>query len=197
MIELDINKPRNFKFDVSIDGINSDILTGFLRLEINNIEYGFPAIVTNESVSADIPALKNIVKREIKSGDKIKARLDVTGDGYYMDPWHEDIVVKSSVVIEAKLVESDKPVISIKESKKEIKKEVKVAKENFKPLLKEPEIDKEFIFRYMERNGTKSKEIQNLLYEQASMKLGDNNRDLMKFFITFYKKNSEKLKNEK
>jgi hypothetical protein len=49
----------------------------------------------------------------------------------------------------------------------------------------------------MEKNGTTKKEIQELLYEQASVKIGDNPKDLLKFFITFYNKNNSKLKGNK
>lgn len=203
MMEFDANKPKNFKFDINIDGISPDVLVGFLRLEINNIEYGFPAEIRSESISADIPALKGIIHRELKNGERIRARLDVIGDGYYMGPWSDELVVKSSVVLEAKLVESDKPVVSLREKSPQPKQMIKKSKE---PIIQKPKqvvkeqdipITKEMIFHYMERNGTKNKEIQKVLLEQASMKIGDDPKTLLKFFITFYKKNADKLSGAK
>jgi hypothetical protein len=198
MIELDVTKPKNFKFDMTIDGINSDVLTGFLRLEIGNVEYGFPAVVTSESISADIPSLKSIVNREIKNGETIKARLDVVGDGYYMPAWAEDLVVKSAVIIEAKLVESDKPVIQVRETtqvkaKPEPKKVKQSIKESTKPVVEKklPPITKELILNFMKQKGTINETIQNVLYEQATMKIGDDPKTLLKFFINFYKSKKE------
>lgn len=204
MIELDITKPKNFKFDINIDGINADELTGFLRLEISGIEYGFPAVITKDAISVDIPSLKNIVNREIKNGEKIKARLDVVGEGNYISPWGEELNVKSTVIIEAKLVSTNKPIIRLKKEKKTEPKKIsmknKILKKKIdsKKVVKEteklPPITKDMIIRYMEKNGTTSRSIQNLLYENAVIKLGDNPETLLKFFITFYKKNPEKLK---
>jgi len=205
MIELDITKPKNFKFDINIDGVNPDVLIGFLRLEMSGIEYGFPATVTKDSISVDIPSLKNIVNREIKNGEKIKARLDIVGEGNYIVPWDEELMVKSTVIIEAKLVNSNKPIIQLKKEKKIEPKKLltkeKILKKGItsKKIVKEkeeklPEITKDMVIRYMEKNGTTNKNIQNLLYENAVIKLGDNPKTLLKFFITFYKKNLEKLK---
>lgn len=204
MIELDITKPKNFKFDINIDGINVDELTGFLRFEMSGIEYGFPAVITKDSISVDIPSLKNIVNREIKNGEKIKARLDVVGEGNYISPWDEELTVKSTVIIEAKLVSTNKPIIRLKKEKKtepkkiSMKKKILKKKIDSKKVVKEaenlPAITKDMIIRYMEKNGTTSQSIQNLLYENAVVKLGDNPKTLLKFFITFYKKNPEKLK---
>jgi 3-oxoacyl-[acyl-carrier-protein] synthase III len=121
-----------------------------------------------------------------------------------MKPWSGDFTVKSPVMVEAKIIEAEsKPEVDVKisdpkENKKQTKSKVNVVKEKkeVKPKidLSKVEITKEMILRFMEKNGTVNEEVKNVLYEQASLKLGDNPKDLLKFFITFYKKNRDKLK---
>lgn len=84
--------------------------------------------------------------------------------------------------------------VKIKDSTKPTKK-VKIIEDKTKPHIFEKElpITKEMILRFMSKNGTIKKEIQNLLYENALIKVGDNPKDLLKFFIFFY----DKVKNSK
>lgn len=171
MIKLDINKSKEIKFESKVNGISNNELSGSLRLEVDGIEYGFPVSVSESEISITIPPLKNVLLRKLKEGEKINAKLEMNGNGYYLNPWNEEIIIKNEVMIEAKLIDSDKPSVSIKESPskkiKEIQRPIHEKKEvTIKPKEKIVVTD-QLIYKFMEMNGVKSKSIQETLYNQA------------------------------
>ena len=200
MLEINVNKKRAINFEVSLSGIEASQLTGSIRFIIDSIEYGFPVEIQQGNVIAEIPPLSNIISRTIKEGENINAKLEITGNGYYLNPWNGSFVVKNPIAVEAKITENTeiktkpKVGVKIKDSTKPTKK-VKIIEDKTKPHIFEKElpITKEMILRFMSKNGTIKKEIQNLLYENALIKVGDNPKDLLKFFIFFY----DKVKNSK
>lgn len=109
MLKLDTNDKKKLKFDVQIAGIDSNLLEGALRLVIEGVEYGFPATFTSNSIEISLPALSSVIK-ELKEDTIAHARLDVYGNGYYINPWKEEILVKNSVQVRAQFKEENKPV---------------------------------------------------------------------------------------
>lgn len=100
MLKLDTNNKKKLKFDVQISGIDSNLLEGALRLVIEGVEYGFPAKFSSNSIEVEVPPLTTVVK-EIKDDTVANARLDVYGNGYYINPWKQDILVKKTIKVEA------------------------------------------------------------------------------------------------
>lgn len=207
MLELDINKTKNLDFEVQLSGIDYKQLEGSLRILIDGIEYGFKVEVNSSSIIANIPALKNILRREAKEGEQFEAKLEVHGAGYYLNPWNGSFVVKNPVLMEAKIREdSDEkvPKITAKiksepsgkagsklvEMKKVISKlpvqeKSKVEKKVLKPNVV---ITEKHIIEYMETKGTKSKRVQELILENSKTKSkSDSPLDLLKAVIKFYK----------
>lgn len=211
MLEININEEKSVNFEVQLSGIDSKALTGSIRFLLDGIEYGFPVTIQNENITAEIPALKNIVSRVIREGEKLEARLDIVGNGYYLNPWNGQFLVKSPIMVEAKIIEiesNDKPEVDVKISdpkekstkvikeKKEVKKPIttKVIKEEVKKPkidLSKVEITKEMIYNFMGKKGTTNEAIKDVLYEQATLKLGDDNKKLFKFFISYYDKSKD------
>jgi hypothetical protein len=192
MLTLDITKKKELNFEVKVDGINNTDLSGSIRLEIDGVEYGFPVNVTTESINVVIPPLKNIVHRVIKEGEKFKVKLEMNGDGYYLNPWNDEVNIKNSVMVEAKLVESSKPTIQLKEndltkgsSKLEAKKVEKVpVKIKQEPVI----IEEKHIIQYMASQGVKDKRIQDTIYEQCMGVAGtDDKKKILKEIIKFFK----------
>ncbi len=70
----------------------------------------------------------------------------------------------------------------------------KVNTTNNKKIIKEgdkknkKEITKEMIYKYMSSKGTKNSQIQDVIYEQAIGKVGNNNNKIAKVIVEFYKK---------
>ncbi len=228
MLKLNVNQEKQLTFEVQLGGIQSDQIKSYLRIEIDEIEYGFPAEVRNESISVNLPPLRSVTARKLKEGDKVEVKLEIVADGNYLIPWKDTIQLSNPMVIEAKIMDDDEaPTFKTKlvtevthedvepenlteaedkltekivrklakqlarkklnedeaeeiekdeievdaESDAEIEDEVdescgKPHNEGFKPSDLRT-IDKEFVYAYMERAGSKNPQIQKIIYEQA------------------------------
>jgi hypothetical protein len=199
MLSIDAKEKKLLTFQVEIDGVGCDDLVGFVRFMHENIEYGFPVDISSDTITAIITPLSEIFPN-LKSGTLIDMRLDMNTEDRIFTPWKDEIEITMPVTIEAKLTdENDQKLInedkksgikvkSVSESNKEIREkkeqmiEAKVNKyKNIKPIRekKKPTIEdlkkhvnEEFIYKYMEKVGTKNKQIQEIIYEQATAAAG-------------------------
>jgi len=107
MLKLNVNEKKQLNFEMEIGGVQTDDIVSFLRIKIDNIEYGFPAEIKQESVSVDIPALKNVIAGKLKEGQEVKVKLDVIADGHLITPWNETFILTYPFVVEAKMVDKE------------------------------------------------------------------------------------------
>ena len=190
-MEINSNKEKNIIFEVQLSGISSKELTGYFRMLVDGIEYGFPAEITENNISVNIPNLKNIIHRPLREGEKIKSKLEVFGNEHYLLPWSDSVTIKSSVMIEAKIVEGNKPtfnkpMIKATPSTKKLVESKKVV-----PVKKisSGKITMEHLIHYMEKQGTKDKRIQEIILDKCIGKVGDNdNKKLFSEIYSYYKK---------
>ena len=160
---------------------------------IDGIEYGFPAKISESAISVDIPRLKNIITRPLREGETFKAKLELVGNENHIPCWNGDVTIKSSVMVEAKLVDKEitkKPMVKLVEHKKsEPIKQKKVIQE-YKPVVKKKniKITKEHLRKYMEQHGTKNKLIQNVMLEQIIQKVGDDPKKIFESLYKYYRK---------
>jgi len=117
-LKLKVNEKRTLQFEVQIGGIDYKELVGTLRVVVDDIEYGFPAEVRSESISVDLPALNRVVKRSLKDDELLMTKLEIIGNGFYMDPWRSEFRVVNPVKIEAKVITEEDE--EIKKEKKEV-----------------------------------------------------------------------------
>jgi len=117
-LKLKVNERRTLQFEVQIGGIDYKELVGTLRVVVDNVEYGFPAEVRSESISVDLPALNSVVRRSLKDDELLMAKLEIIGNGFYMDPWRSEFRVVSPVKIEARVITEDED--ETKTEKKEV-----------------------------------------------------------------------------
>lgn len=142
MFKLNTKEGKTLNFQIELSGIDYDQLEGSLRFIVDNIEYGFPVKIEQGSISVNIPALSEILPKDImKEGEKLQGKLEVYGNGYYMNPWNGEFVFEVPVKVEATIIEevevSKKPSIEVitpkitktKESIKENKEDVKTKSE--------------------------------------------------------------------
>lgn len=191
MLDININDSRDLNFEIELSGIGVTQLEGRLRMVIDNIEYGIPAKILEKSIDIVIPPLKNLIQRELKEGEVFSAKLEVQGDGNYLNPWSGEFQIRNPVALEAKIVEigqDAKPAISvsINESggvKKTINRKTKTTgkkkaqtkinemkskvkkfktKDDFKNKL-----TKEDVISWLNKKGTKNPQVQEIIYEQA------------------------------
>ena len=206
MLELNNDKEKNITFEISLSGISPKELNGYFRILVDGIEYGFPAEISESSISVDVPSLKNVIHRTLRENEKFQSKLEVFGNGNYLNPWSGEVKIKSTIMIEAKIVESEsKPIISIREntgdkpnSKKQTIKESKIVKAPFKKTKKEViVVTMDHLRRFMETKGTKDKKIQEIILETCTNKVGDSNlKILFRELYNYYKTTtSKKLSN--
>jgi hypothetical protein len=107
MLKLNVNQEKQLNFEMQIGGVQADQIVSFLRIEIDEIEYGFPGQVKQESVTVNLPALNTVVARKLKEGDEVSVKLDVIADGRHLTPWKNTFILSYPLVVEAKIVEDD------------------------------------------------------------------------------------------
>jgi hypothetical protein len=195
MLEISSNKERILNFEVQSFSVDPTQLEGKLRMIIDGIEYGFSAEIKPESIYVEIPPLKKVVKREIKEGEKIEAKLEVVTGDSYLSPWAGTFTVKNPVLLEAKLVEKSgisKMNVSLKKESKEEKpkfKSIKNIKEQKQvPKMRKEDITEEMVYNYIASKGTKSRPVQEVLYNQTVRTIGSSEPyEVLKSLVKFYK----------
>jgi len=107
MLKLNVNQEKQLNFEIQIGGVQTDQVSSFLRIEIDEIEYGFPAQVGQESITVDLPALRTVTARKLKEGEEVNVKLEIVADGHYLTPWSDTFTLSNPLVIEAKIVDTD------------------------------------------------------------------------------------------
>lgn len=191
MLKLNVNQEKQLNFEIQISGVQADQLSSFLRIEIDEIEYGFPAQVKQESVTVNLPALKTVVARKLKEGTEVNVKLEIIADGHHLIPWKDTFILSYPLVIEAKIIEDDSnsiptfktKLVTKSRSTKKVIQENKISKKEIK------NISEEGVYEYMARAGTKNEKIQKLIYEQAEIAAGTSVPvDVLKYVVKILKK---------
>jgi hypothetical protein len=105
MLKLNVNEEKQLNFEIQIGGVQTDQIKSTLRLEIDGVQYGFPAVVGQESIQVDLPALNTVVAKRLKEGTEVQAHLDIIADGHHLSPWSDSFILTNPLVIEAKIVD--------------------------------------------------------------------------------------------
>jgi hypothetical protein len=194
MLDINVRDFREITFEMEISGISPSELEGRLRFTVDNIEYGIPAKITESEIKVEIPPLKRIVQRELSEGETFSARLDVYGDNHYMKPWEGEFKIKNPVLVEAKIKgekSSNEPQIKVSVSEggssraKKKLDEMKHVAESVRTTAKsrttkkfktvddfKKKLTQEDVFKWLDKNGTKSDQIKEIVYEQTAGQIG-------------------------
>jgi len=207
MLYLKPSEEKKLTFEVDINGVETSNLKGYVRFELYGAEYGFPAEIERNKITATIPPLTEVVKRNIESGTVIVVRLEMFTDKYYFSPWSGEVKFSNPMDIKAKLKEDETPGIKTKlvtseieesklSKKGSIDKEKSLESKDIRGIMhevltemvptkkkkvsestkKEKEaVTKEYIrniteagiIKYIEKAGSKNKDIQRIILEQA------------------------------
>ena len=155
MLKLNTDEIKNLQFEVSIQGINYDELHGSLKFMIEDVEYGIPVKIQKDLVSVEVPPLQEIVAKGMKHGDIVECKLDIFGNGFYINPWGGQFELQTPRIVETKNVNitGKKPIKSmvaeIKPSSKHIDNETilemlfeRLEEKGFKIPKSEPVVEK-------------------------------------------------------
>jgi hypothetical protein len=107
MLKLNVNQEKQLTFEVQIGGVQSEQVSSYLRIEIDGIQYGFPADVGRESITVNLPPLRTVTARKIKEGEEVQVKLEIIADGNYLTPWQDTFRLSNPLVIEAKIVDDE------------------------------------------------------------------------------------------
>jgi len=190
MLKLNINNPKPLTFEIQLSGINPDMLSGYLRFEIEEVEYGFPVEFGSESISVEIPPLSGVVNTELKEGDILTGKLEVNGNGHFLTPWEGEFTVANPVKMEAKVYEKDD---------NEIVSEAPQISVNTVVAEKKNKYTKEKLVESKPQKSTNKKkvvkEVKKVIPEKAKPKVNLNNiteKDIYKF-MTYMGTKSEPI----
>ena len=104
MLKINANAEKKLTFEVQLGGITDyENLRSYFRLVFNEVEYGFPARVTSNSISLTLPPLNKVIGSGIKEGDEAEIRLEVIADGHYLTPWSDRAKLSNPLIVEAKI----------------------------------------------------------------------------------------------
>lgn len=103
MLTLNVNEEKQLNFDSQIGGVQTDQIHSFLRIEIDEIEYGFPAHIGEDYITVDIPPLRTIAPKKLKEAQEVNVKLEVVADGHYLVPWKNTFVISNPLIVEAKM----------------------------------------------------------------------------------------------
>lgn len=187
MLYLNPNKEKILTFDVELSGASLEEVNGFVRFFIDeNVQLGFPVLVTRDQIRAVIAPLKNLIKKPVKSGTIFEAQLDLyTENEDYFRAWRGEIEIHApSITIEAKLTaEDERPSKKPFGFNRKAIAEAKVVPEKKRPTKeviiegkkggrwnkrKLQNITEKDIIRYMERAGTRNRTIQQIVLNEAA-----------------------------
>ena len=104
MLILDINLEKTLVFEIEINGVGCDEMSGSVRFLYEGIEYGFPASIEEGKITSVIKPLKEVFPN-IRNGTVVNAKLELNTETYYFIPWEDDIKVQAPVSVEAKIVD--------------------------------------------------------------------------------------------
>jgi hypothetical protein len=153
MLKLNTDEIRNLQFEVSIQGINYDELQGSLKFIIEDVEYGIPVKIQRDLVSVEVPPLEEIVARGMKNGDIVECKLDIFGNGFYINPWGGQFELATPVKMETKNFNVDN-----KQPDKKIVAELKQPEVKTQDTLDKESI-LEMLFEKLEEKGFRTHDI--------------------------------------
>ena len=114
MLYLNADEEKRLVFEMEIHGVETKDLHGSVRFFLHGVEYGFPAEIESNRITALIPPLSEIFGQKIEDGAIVEAKLELFTDKNYFKPWNGEIKLEAPMKIKAKLEGEDKSKIGIR-----------------------------------------------------------------------------------
>ena len=92
MLKINIHEPKQLTFEVQIAGVSEKQIDSYVRINIDDIEYGFKTKVEGDTVTVNIPPLDRIIgNHNIREDKEYDMKLEMIADGYHIVPWSEKV----------------------------------------------------------------------------------------------------------
>lgn len=127
LIKIDPNRGKLITFDLDIRGVDRNLLSAKFVVTINDIEYGFPAVIVNNKVEVKIPCLYDIIYNIETYKSYIKAKLVIFSEFQHFLPWEGrmKIMTPKSITATVKSVRQ-KPIVRTEDVVSEFNEEEEV-----------------------------------------------------------------------
>ncbi len=127
MIKLNPYRERKLGFNITVEGIDPQILEYNLRLSTGNVDYGFKGEYDNGKVKFTIPPLNEVVHEEIiRKIQSIKLEANDKNNKYYLKPFEDnDVRIQMQPQVEATLTEDE----NFSENKEEFSMDAEVVED--------------------------------------------------------------------
>lgn len=98
------HKLKQLNYDVSIEGIDSSFLTANFTLvdKESGISYSVKGTINGNRINFTIPPLNSFI---LVVKDNYEAKLEITGNKYYLQPWQDSVNIFREPVATATIVD--------------------------------------------------------------------------------------------
>ena len=104
VMDLKINESKLLEFNAVIEGGDAGDITGKLRIDTGDVEFGFPATIDGKVIQAKIPPLKDYVKEDkLRKLKSVSAKLDIVAKGKLFTPWKDTINLEIPLEVKAEM----------------------------------------------------------------------------------------------
>ena len=127
LIKIDPNRGKLIKFDLDIRGVDRQLLNAKFVVTINNIDYGFPAVLINNQVEVKLPCLFDIIYNIESFKGYIKARLMLFSEDQHFEPWEGKMKIMTPKKITAKIKSvKQKPIVTTEDIEREFEEQEEI-----------------------------------------------------------------------
>lgn len=102
MITLRVDEEKILLFDIVMEGAESNELQIKFRIDMVDIEIGFPGFIEEDKIKVIVPPLNTIIKEETFGVFRGKLRI-IYDNKLYMKPWEDDVELKIEPKVGAQL----------------------------------------------------------------------------------------------
>jgi hypothetical protein len=129
IIDVDLHRGKLVTFNIEVEGLNYNDISGKFRVMIDDIEFGFPTTFKKDhEIEVVIPSLYEFIdinKRKIKT---LTAKLEIFTDCHYFIPWEGKLKLTEKASVKVKLNKSTttKPKVKTEMKDQEVKEEMEI-----------------------------------------------------------------------
>ena len=119
MIDIKSSTGQKLTFDIDVQGATEKDIVGKMRIQREDVEYGFDAVIEDGKMTVDLPALDTVML-DLKNGAVLESKLDIIANSeFYTEAWKDSIKIERPIAVKATVTESTstKKKVTVKVSK--------------------------------------------------------------------------------
>jgi hypothetical protein len=144
IIDVDLHRGKLVTFNIEVEGLNYNDMSGKFRILIDDVEFGFPTTFKkNHEIEVIIPSLYEFLDKKRKS-KTINAKLEIFTDCHYFIPWEGKLKLteKASVKVKLSKAKSTKPKVKTEMKDQDVKEDMEVIVDDPEEEVQLPKLKK-------------------------------------------------------